>query len=427
MGVMRGAAAATVATVLGLIGCQEEVTAIRVIVVPDDAVRVRQADHLEVYVGYGMELVPRDIQVHADDGRVVTYDIGSFLEPIEIYLTDDGASRPFWVGVRAVYQATGLDEVVGEGGHPTPLVLEPDVVREVRIDVRPTRDPANDTRFPYVWQGCPGWTDEDGTRHHIVGQLDSADCDQDGFPYAQGSEDCDDFDPTFNPSAEDSVCDHVDHTCGANTFVGQSDRCVGVIDPGTCVLGTAMCVDNEAPPADCAGPGTPMPPQICQQCSTEVGLDLLTCIKDAATGRATCTLFQDGLNFCQSEPVPLLIQPSWWMHAGGTSTGRTARWLALLPPAPVGLEYAWVNGDPVNPMVVAQQTMETPPSPAFLLSDGDLGALPDPLQESNMVVITGGLQAPELYVVDVEVTAVPDCLVGPTPSCEQWPINMGVQ
>ena len=425
---MRGAAAATVATVVfgcGLSGCQEEVTAIRLIVSPDDAVRVRQADHLEVFVGYGMEVVPRDLRVHADDGRTTTYDVGAFLEPIDIYLTDDGANRPFWVGVRAVHKATGLDEIVGEGGHATPLAFAPGVVLEARVGVKPTRDLANDTRLPEVWAGCPGWTDEDGTRHHIVGEMNTADCDEDGHPYTQGADDCDDFDPAFNPMAQDMVCDHIDHTCGRNPFVGTDDRCVGIIDPGSCVLGTTTCVDTTAPPANCEGPGTPMPPEICQNCSATVGYELFNCIKDTAPVRATCLLFHDGANFCQTELIPLPIQPSWWLHAGGTATGGLARWLRLTPPS--ALSYGWVTGDVTMPsLVVGTQTVMTPPSPAFYIENGDVNTtLGDSFQDTNLAVITGPPTGPELIVVDVDVQAAADCTSVPLPECQQWPINMG--
>jgi hypothetical protein len=425
-GAMRGAAAATLATVLGLVGCQEEeVTAIRLIVSPDDAAVVRQADQLQVYVGYGMAVVPRDVRVHADDGRMVTFEVGAFIEPIEVYLTPEGETEPFWVGVRAGFvKPGGAIEIVGEGGHATPLAFEEGVLLEARIDVAPARDPNDNGRLPGVFDRCPGWTDANATRHHIVAEMDGIDCDEDGYPYTQGSDDCDDFDPSFNPMAMDQYCDHIDHTCGRNTYVGSDERCVGPSDPiGACILGNTVCVDDNSPPADCEGPGLPLPDQTCMLCGSLAGTALDECIKDSATRTATCSLSQDGASFCQTEPFVLNMQPSWWMSAGGTSMGRTAQWLRLGPAG--ALRYGWVAGaTTAQPLLVtAPSTNETPPSPAFYLdNDGDVTVLGDSFADTAFTVMYGGLGGVELIRVDVSVNLVSDC-AAVAPTCVSWPIG----
>jgi hypothetical protein len=376
------------------------VTAIRLIVRPDDDPRVKAADHLEVYVGYGAATVPRAVEVHADDEQTEQLHIDVFDAAIPVYLTDEGALGPFWVGVRAVSQGTAaVGTVVGEGGLDSEIQFEPGMLVQYDVFVRAAYD-ENGTRFPDVWSRCPGWTDGHGTRHHIIAALDTVDCDEDGVPYEQGGQDCNDFDPSFFPGAMDAVCDGVDHSCGLAPATGQID-CIGPVigDPTQCALGVKTCRDDMPTGGDCTV-GSRLPQAACA--CVGLALDQLdTCLAEHATS-VVCEVTYDAGGFCLGTNTLPLDQPAWWFDASGADASEyVTRWLARGTPSVI--QPGWEVAGTFS----SGETTEWPPSPA-VRAPGGLATLPD--QGSDLfLALAAHLTTPELFEVEFRMRRETTC------------------
>jgi hypothetical protein len=339
---IRDATGLTVAVACGALAACADASGIVLTVEPaaDRPDAVVEADTLVVYVGYGdvveSPLGQNDVHLHVDDGAARRLELDApFDAPIEVLLEGPESGQPFYVAVRAELDG----QVVGEGGVDDALML---VDGRVTTAVAPVGGPIARTM-----PNCPGFRRNDGPRHYIVGADRDDDCDADGAPAIEGGgPDCNDFDATFHPGADDQVCDDFDHSCGENTSITQSP-CL-VESSGDCLIGMQTCRDGEGGTSECIGdPANVVPDQVCEVCEGAMNQsDLEECLPQVDIAYTlVCALKRVDHDFClsqvQEENNP--FDPDvWWLDWAPQGPG-TMHWLDL--PRVRQYDFLWAVGD----------------------------------------------------------------------------------